>query len=85
MRIQQAYEVLSNPRSRARYDAGLLLAASAEQQQQRTPAPYTGQIGYRSPLRCGLILAEGVEQLGALWCRRFSPGPISFAPTAKFW
>jgi len=57
--IQRAYELLSNPNARLRYDAGLALQAST-----RTPdLPLQTQDGYRSPLRCGQILAEGYESL----------------------
>lgn len=66
MRIQQAYEVLSNPRSRARYDAGLLLEESAKRAIDATPSWVRSltDTGYRPPLRCGLLLVEGVAQLG---------------------
>lgn len=71
IRIQHAYEVLRNPAARARYDAGLELEASARTQPvdnrwedyldtERRPK----LAGYRSPLRCGLIMALGVESLG---------------------
>lgn len=60
IKIQHAYEVISDAKTRHRYDAGLLLEASR-------PAA-NDQInlfqGYRSPLRCGMILCEGTEQLG---------------------
>lgn len=61
IRVQRAYEVLSNPAMRARYDAGLAL--------QRV-APLSREQGdwvpdeYRCPLRCGMILADGCEQVG---------------------
>lgn len=72
IRIQHAYEVLRDDGLRARYDAGLMLQAAADEQTKRDAA-MRGQlravaaavtIGYRSPLRCGLIMAEGIEQLG---------------------
>lgn len=59
-RIQEAYEALSDPRARARYDAGLLMAA-AVMPQARDSVSLAG--GYRPPLRCGHVLAEGHEQL----------------------
>jgi hypothetical protein len=66
--IQHAYEVLREPNTRARYDAGLALAANAQEQAanvQRWEAALAPvfQNGYRSPLRCGLIMAQG-EQRG---------------------
>lgn len=69
IRIQQAYDVLKDPRLRARYDAGLQLeqaARVAEQQQRELYQPnWSAMIdGYRPPLRCGILLVEGIEQLG---------------------
>lgn len=62
-RINKAYQVLSDPNKKARYDAGLVLTASLTRAQKA--APYNALImGYRSPLRCGWILAEGIETLG---------------------
>ncbi|MEN6308691.1 MAG: J domain-containing protein [Anaerohalosphaeraceae bacterium] len=58
-RVQEAWEILSIPRMRARYDAGLRLEASME---RSLDTQYLE--GYRAPLRCGLIMAEGVEKLG---------------------
>lgn len=66
--IQHAYEVLRDDEQRARYDTGLLLQATVDQQERhngrarKLTAAMTA--GYRSPLRCGLIMAEGIEQLG---------------------
>lgn len=59
--IQEAYELLSNPGKRARYDAALVMTAVAV---QHRVAQYTAGDGFRPPLRCGYILAEGHEQLG---------------------
>ena len=68
IRIQHSYEVLVDAGKRARYDAGLALAAAAEQ----TETSRRGFVqsldnvttSYRSPLRCGYLLVEGHEQLG---------------------
>lgn len=61
-RINHAYEMLRDPAKRAKYNAGLALEATLRDQQQfRTQQPLAG---YRSPLRCGLIMAEGHEALG---------------------
>lgn len=60
MQIQKAYELLSDSNKRARYDAGLALEASVNN--QRVEINSLGL--YRSPLRCGLILANGYESLG---------------------
>lgn len=68
MAIKRAYDILSEPMMRARYDAGLAL-----QERVRVPdgagsvrrVGMSGQVtGYRAPLRCGLLLAEGSEVLG---------------------
>jgi hypothetical protein len=69
IRIQRAYDVLKDPRLRARYDAGMALEASQSTRRDRErqwaqPAIGAATIGYRPPLRCGLVLAEGHEQLG---------------------
>lgn len=69
IQIQRAYDVLKDPRLRARYDAGLQLeqAARVAEQQQRhfQQVDFTAAIdSYRPPLRCGILLVEGVEQLG---------------------
>lgn len=63
-RIQEAYELLSQPSKRARYDAALAMTAAIAAQQPRV-AQYTPRDdGFRPPLRCGYILAEGHEQIG---------------------
>jgi hypothetical protein len=58
LQIQNAYDVLSNDIKRARYDAGLMLEASMSRSEG-----FTSTIGYRSPFRCGYVLAEGTEKL----------------------
>lgn len=60
MAIQHAYEVLT--KSRDRYDAGLALEASIRHNPQPDNAPFNN--GYRAPLRCGLIMCEGIETMG---------------------
>lgn len=60
--IQHAYEILTH--NRERYDAGLALEASLKRT-VNTDARYSVLAnGYRSPLRCGLIMAEGIENMG---------------------
>lgn len=60
IQIQEAYQILSNTGTRARYDAGLALENSLSKAEQLSfnnlfaADPY----GYRSPLRCGYVLAE---------------------------
>lgn len=62
-RINHAYQILSDTRTRTRYDAGLQFEKTL------SPASHTEQVtqmwaeGYRSPLRCGYILCNGVEKM----------------------
>lgn len=67
MAIKRAYDILSEPMMRARYDAGLALAERVKVPDGAGSvrrAGMGGVTGYRSPLRCGLLLAEGSEVLG---------------------
>lgn len=59
--IQHAYESLSNPNMRVRYDAGLYFQAQAQTQPDST---VFDKGSYRPPLRCGYVMAEGVNRLG---------------------
>lgn len=61
IKIKEAHEILSNPIAKAKYDAGLALEASLGKQQE------IQNFGYRSPLRCGYVLAEGYERLGRFY------------------
>jgi len=64
-RIQHAYEILRAPGLRARYDAGRALEASVRDREGADRAAVDLMAaGYRSPLRCGLIMTEGHEVLG---------------------
>ena len=65
-RINEAYEILKSPGPRARYDAGLKLQAAAGQSAQ--PVIKNGQ--WRSPYRCGLVLVQGIEEIGRLNVKR---------------
>jgi len=68
--IQQAYETLSDPKRRKKYDAGLRLQAMAEKQivdmhGHRARSAYKPDPQeYRSPLRCGLVMVKGSMQVG---------------------
>ncbi len=65
MKIKAAYDLLSDPGKRARYNAGLTLQASLPQFGQADAAERFNarNDGYRSPLRCGLLMCEGSERL----------------------
>jgi len=69
--IHAAYEALSDPRLRKKYDAGLAFAASLPPDPRQRLGPNVTVMTrpydpaeYRSPLRCGYLLAEGMEQVG---------------------
>lgn len=71
--VKRAWDVLSDPAMRKRYDAGLALEASLNQK-YKEPAPFgrfgpfgipdLGQCFFRSPLRCGLLTVDGEHRLG---------------------
>lgn len=69
-RVKRAWDVLSDPQMRRRYDAGLALEASLK---KRTRDRYgfdsqwpigAGGLYFRSPLRCGLLTVDGEQRLG---------------------
>jgi len=69
--IKNAYDALSEPTKRARYDIGLELQAKQErqlraQEKQEIRNLLSADTQYRAPLRCGLVMVEGVEKLGRL-------------------
>ncbi len=59
--IQHAYEVLT--KNREKYDAGLAFEMSLRNAPKLNNSFSTND-GYRSPLRSGLIMCEGVENMG---------------------
>lgn len=61
--IQEAWEILSKPETRARYDAGLALEASLADvhSQGKEKAP---KLEWSAPLRCGYVMASGRDVLG---------------------
>ena len=61
LQIQEAYQVLSNGGTRARYDAGLALEESLPMS-ERVSYTRPDDYGYRAPLRCGYVLAECERQ-----------------------
>ncbi len=66
IRIKEAYDILSNPNTRGRYNAGLALEASARRGQKRASMPPKQDLsqGYRPNKRCGYVLAEGIQSNG---------------------
>jgi hypothetical protein len=65
-KINDAYQILNDPIKAKKYRAGLALEASLATTQQ-ADADYFRSLyndGYRAPLRCGYILAEGQQRLG---------------------
>lgn len=62
--VQHAYEVLKDDRTRRKYVMGLELEASLTVREQRYDLYDVSQYGWRAPLRCGYILAEGAERVG---------------------
>ena len=68
--IQDAYERLRDPKKLKRYLLMLDIEkqiARDERDRKRLAGTYllqSNEFGYRAPLRCGLILAEGVERIG---------------------
>jgi len=60
--IQHAYEVLT--KNREKYDAGLAFEMSLRNAPSKNSVYNVLADGYRSPLRSGLIMCEGIEILG---------------------
>ncbi len=67
IKINEAYEILNDSNKRARYNAGLALQESYEKQSNKQQNnAYKNINNYRSPLRSGFILLEGIEKIGRL-------------------
>jgi len=71
IRIREAYELLNDTNKRARYDAGLALEKAYEKDRLRQHKHdrtflQSLQVSYRSPLRCGMLMVEGIEKIGRL-------------------
>jgi hypothetical protein len=74
--IKHAYDVLGDTKTRRKYDAGLKLEASMHRHASDPFRPFGRPknmqvsrhddqvLGYRSPLRCGFIVAEGTPRVG---------------------
>ena len=61
-KVKDAYDTLSNPLMRRKYDAGLALTASMDNQPDYNYFPSSKY--YRPPLRCGVIMATGKNEVG---------------------
>jgi hypothetical protein len=59
---KRAFDTLSDPDQRTRYDVGLLFAGAERKTLDRQDS--SGSFGYRTPLRCGMVRCEGAERLG---------------------
>ena len=61
LKIKDAYETLSNPGKRARYDLGLKMTATLDAKQA---AQQPALDEYTAPFRSGLVLASYTERVG---------------------
>lgn len=71
LEVKRAYDTLSDPATRARYDGVLAFAASLPAE----PEPVTahrdsGRFGYQPPLRCGWLVVQGHRGVGGLHVTR---------------
>lgn len=65
MAIQHAWDILKDDGQRERYNAGLAFEMSLKNQPSNSIEELTIKLnGYRSPLRCGLIMCTGFESMG---------------------
>lgn len=62
--ISNAYQVLTNDMMRRKYEAGLALEAAARQNERWQQTTVPAGTEYRAPLKCGYVLAEGINSLG---------------------
>jgi hypothetical protein len=60
--INHAYDVLKDDKQRRKYDVGLTLELRTNK--QTVPVARYTFADYRAPLTCGMVLLEGVSQLG---------------------
>ena len=63
IRIKTAYDVLKDPDTRARYEAGLAFQALLREPE---PSVLQRSYGYRAPLRSGMILIEGYKKFSMI-------------------
>lgn len=80
MKIQRAFEILSNPKMKGRYDAGLKLESSAKNTPIRDKK---SNESYRAPLRCGTILADCTEFGSRLTVQKIKAWEDIISPAGK--
>lgn len=62
LRLKEAYQILSEPRQRKRYDAGLSLEHSGSRDVDSILTIL--QVAYRAPYTCGVVYFKGKRSLG---------------------
>ena len=66
VKLRAAYDVLSDPLKRRKYNAGLMFEAQKDRDVRRRPDYAVMHSQYRAPLRCGLLVVECLPRLGRL-------------------
>lgn len=64
IKIQRAYEVLSEAQSRKKYDAALIFERDARKNEAKRKEAFQEYHAWQPPIRCGMIAVEGTESLG---------------------
>lgn len=80
IKIQRAFEILSNRKTRSRYDAGLKLEQAAVEPEKTAKQSVSA---YRAPLRCGLILADCTEFGNRLTVQKIKGWQDIVSPSGK--
>ena len=71
MKVKQAFDMLSDTGKRTRYDMGLQLQTEFDRKERASQLrerrnTLIVQSAYRAPLRCGILLVEGLLKLGRI-------------------
>jgi len=82
-RVQEAFNILSEPKYRVRYDAGLALEASLASNRLNTQYVAGWAAAYRPPLRCGYIMATGRESVGRFTVEKILAWQDIFNPAGQ--